>query len=67
MDFNAVKSGIEAKSFVLIDVRNTDEVKSAGKIPQSHVVPRKLCLYFLPVERNLHLGLETVKRGRLGM
>lgn len=41
MDFNAVKEGTEKGSFVLIDVRNKDEVASAGKIPKSQVVPRK--------------------------
>ena len=39
MDFNAVKEGIANGSFVLLDVRNTDEVKENGKIPKSQVVP----------------------------
>ena len=44
MDFNAVKEGIANGSFVLLDVRNTDEVKENGKIPKSQVVPCKFCV-----------------------
>jgi rhodanese-related sulfurtransferase len=39
MDFEAVKKGLEEKSFVLIDVRNPDEVESAGNIPGSKQIP----------------------------
>lgn len=39
MDFVGVKNGLASKTITLIDVRNTDEVASAGKIPGSHNIP----------------------------
>ena len=45
MDFEAVKKGINSGDFVLIDVRSPDEVRNDGKIPSSHLIPRKYILY----------------------
>ena len=45
MDFEAVKKGINSEDFVLIDVRSPDEVRNDGKIPSSHLIPRKYILY----------------------
>merc|ERR1711899_92112 len=39
MDFNEVKEGLISGKFILIDVRNTEEVKECGKIPKSHLIP----------------------------
>ena len=39
MEFAEVKSRLDDKSIVLIDVRNPDEVESMGKIPGSNQVP----------------------------
>ncbi len=39
MDSTSIKNSLAEKSIVLIDVRNPDEVESAGKIPGSHQVP----------------------------
>ena len=41
MDFSEVKEGLISGKFILIDVRNTEEVKECGKIPNSHLIPRK--------------------------
>ena len=41
MDFNTVQKGIRSGDFTLIDVRNVNEVQTAGKIPSSHLIPRK--------------------------
>ena len=41
MDFATVKKGHEGGAFVLVDVRNADEIKANGKIPGSLNVPRK--------------------------
>ena len=41
MDFAQVKEAIEENTITLIDVRNLDEVESSGKIPKSHLIPRK--------------------------
>ena len=39
MVFDTVKKGIKSGDFVLIDVRNIDEVRNDGKIPSSHLIP----------------------------
>jgi 3-mercaptopyruvate sulfurtransferase SseA len=42
MDFSDVKQGLESNAILLIDVRNPEEVRTSGKIPGSHNIPRKL-------------------------
>ena len=42
MDFSDVRQGLAENSILLIDVRNVEEVKSAGRIPGSYNIPRKL-------------------------
>ena len=44
MEFFQVKKGLEEKTFVLVDVRNQDELQSVGKIPGSINIPRKFLL-----------------------
>jgi len=44
MEFSQVKKGLEEKAFVLVDVRNQDELQSVGKIPGSINIPRKILL-----------------------
>jgi rhodanese-related sulfurtransferase len=41
MEFAEVRDGLKEKSFVLVDVRNPEELQAAGKIPGSVNVPRE--------------------------
>ena len=58
MEFSQVKKGLEEKAFVLVDVRNQDELQSVGKIPGSINIPRKfllrlnIALHFTPYLRS---------------
>ncbi len=52
MEFAEVRDGLKEKSFVLVDVRNPEELQAAGKIPGSVNVPRefpelRLCHQFI--------------------
>ena len=54
MDFNEVKEGLISGKFILIDVRNTEEVKECGKIPNSHLIPRKFFSNVLITKCSMH-------------
>lgn len=41
MDFQQVAKGLEAKTILLVDVRNPDELTNVGKIPGSVNLPRE--------------------------
>ena len=41
MDFNAVKEGVPAEKFILIDVRSPNKLETNLKIPASRNLPRK--------------------------
>ncbi len=41
MDFSQIKKGLDEKAFLLVDVRNQDELQAVGKIPGSVNIPRK--------------------------
>ena len=41
MDFSDVRQGLAENNILLIDVRNVEEVRSAGRIPGSYNIPRK--------------------------
>ena len=45
MKLDEVNQGLASGAFILVDVRNVDELKSNGKIPGSVNMPRKLLLY----------------------
>ena len=47
MDFEAVKSGIDSKSIILIDVRNPGELQTDGKIPGSYNIPREYLSFYI--------------------
>ena len=43
MDYEDVKKGLEEHTFLLIDVRNPEELQTHGRIPGSFNIP---CKYF---------------------
>jgi 3-mercaptopyruvate sulfurtransferase SseA len=46
MEYEDVKKGLEEHSFLLIDVRNPEELQKNGKIPGSINIP---CKYFIHI------------------
>ena len=63
MEFAEVRDGLKEKSFVLVDVRNPEELQAAGKIPGSVNVPRefpelRLCHQFIFI---VYLTLNLLK------
>jgi len=59
MDFSQIKKGLDEKAFLLVDVRNQDELQAVGKIPGSVNIPRK---FFTYTELEMFVGAwESIK------